>query len=113
MNIDHLHELDALFEYRKDALILFCLSCGVAEADGRPLHFSELAKVIVQKTNDYVPGGTISRSLRGLKERHLVAVIDEDTRHPSYQPTALGQRQAALLGFILDALDGWDEPQGE
>ena len=114
MNVDHLRALNALFEHRHDALILLCLTHGVAEAAGEPLHFRQIARTIIEQTGSYVPESNLSRSLPRLKEANLVAVQDEGTRHPSYRPTVLGERKAALLNLLLQALDGhdWDDPDG-
>ena len=112
MNVDHLRALNALFEHRHDALILLCLAHGVADAGGEPLHFRQLARTIIEQTGSYVPESNLSRSLPRLKEVNLVAVQGEGTRHPSYRPTALGERKAALLDLLLQALEGqdWDDP---
>ena len=105
MNVDHLRELNDLFEHRHDALILLCLTRGVADAAGQPLHFRQLARSIIEQTGSYIPESNISRSLPRLKDARLVAVHDGGTRHPSYRPTPLGAQKTALLTFILQAVE--------
>ena len=105
MNIDHLRELDDLFEYRNDALVLLCLARGVADAGGRPLRFREWARALITHTGTYISENAITRSLPRLKERKLVVAYDEGTRHPAYRPSRLGAQKAALLAFILDAIE--------
>jgi DNA-binding HxlR family transcriptional regulator len=100
VNLDHLRELDELFEYRGDALILLCLAHA-----GRPLRFRELARTIVEQSGSYIADGKISRSLPRLKQCGLVIVGDEDNRHPSYRPTPLGQAKAGLLTFVLESME--------
>lgn len=105
MNFDHLRELNDLFEHRHDALILLCLTRGVADGKGRPLHFRELARSIIHQTGTYIAESNISRSLPRLKDARLVAVYDEGTRHPSYRPTRSGEKKAALLALLLQAME--------
>jgi DNA-binding PadR family transcriptional regulator len=109
--IDHLRELDELFEHGGDATVLVCLAHGIAEADGRPLHFREMVRTIVEQSRGYVPEGKISRVLRRLQRSGFVAGHDEETRHPSYSLTPLGQQKASLLVFILETLENRDNQQ--
>lgn len=105
MNVDHLRELNDLFEHRHDALILLCLARGVADAADQPLRFRQLARSIIKQTGSYVPESNISRSLPRLRDAKLVAVHGADTRHPSYRPTLLGAQKAELVTFLLQAID--------
>ena len=105
MNFNYLRELNNLFEHRHDALILLCLSRGIAAGDGKPLHFRELARSIIDQTGTYIPESNISRSLPRLKDARLVTVYDEGTRHPAYRPTRLGEQKAALLALLLQAME--------
>ncbi|GAA4174553.1 hypothetical protein GCM10022251_74200 [Phytohabitans flavus] len=59
----------------------------------------------MEQTGSYIADSDLSRSLPRLKHSMLVAVHDEGTRRPSYAPTPLGEKQAALLTFILDAVE--------
>ncbi len=112
VNIDDLRELDELFERRYEALILLCLAHGVAEA-GRPLHFRQWARLLIAQTGTYTSDNAITRSLPRLKENGLVLAYNEDTRHPSYQPTQRGEQKAALLTFLLDAIATRRSQNGE
>jgi hypothetical protein len=105
VNIDHIRELDDLFEHRNDALVLLCLAYGVADAGGRPLHFREWARALIKHTGTYISENAITRSLPRLKERRLVVAFQEGTRHPAYRPSRLGAQKAALLALILDAIE--------
>ncbi|SRR6266511_1234341 len=114
MYLDHLRELDELFEHRGDATVLVCLAHGVAATHGRPLHFRELVRTIVEQCHGYVAEGKISRVLRRLQRSGLVAAADEDTRHPCYSLTPLGQQKANLLVFVLETLENRDnQPPGD
>jgi len=114
VNVDHFRKLNALFEHRYDALILLCLTRGVANAAGQPLHFRQLLRSIIEQTGTYIPESSISRSLPRLNDARLVAVDGKGTRHPAYRPTLLGTQNAALLTFILDAIENRndDDPAG-
>lgn len=108
MNFDHLRELNDLFGDRLDALILIYLARGVTNAAGRPLRCPQLARFIIKHGGSYVPEGNISRSLFRLQNARLVAVQDPDTTHPSYSPTRLGEQKAALLVFLVRAIEDQD-----
>ena len=105
MNIEHLRKLDELFDHRNDALVLLCLVRGVADAGGDALHFRQWVKALINHAGAYASENAITRSLPRLRERGLVIAYDEGTRHPSYRPSRLGAEKAALLAFILDALE--------
>jgi DNA-binding HxlR family transcriptional regulator len=109
--LDHLRELDELFEHRGDATVLVCLAHGIDAAKGRPLHFRELVRTTVERSRGYVPEGKISRLLRHLQRSGYVAGHDEDSRHPSYSLTPLGEQKANVLVFLLEALENRDNQQ--
>jgi len=86
----------------------------MAAVDGRPLHFRELVRTIVEQCRGYVAEGKISRVLRRIQRSGLVTAHDEHTRHPSYSLTQLGRQKANLLIFVLETLDNRDSqpPEG-
>jgi DNA-binding HxlR family transcriptional regulator len=104
VNFRHLRQLNDLFEHRHDALILLCLARATRKAR-RPLHFRELAKSIIEQTETYMAESDLSRSLPRLRQSALVTVHDAGSRRPSYEPTPLGEQKAALLVFILQAIE--------
>jgi DNA-binding PadR family transcriptional regulator len=114
MYSDQLRKLDELFEHSGDATVLLGLGLGhgMAAADGRPLHFSELVRTIVE-FRGYVAEGKISRVLRRLQRRGLVAAHDENSRHPSYSLTSRGRQKTNLLLFVLETLENRDNPTPE
>ncbi len=113
LNFDHLRELDELFEHRDFAIVLVCLAQGMAAVDGRPLHFRELARAIVEQSGSYVPEGNISRVLPRLRQSGLVTVDDENSRHPAYSVTPLGRCKADLLIFVMETLENRDNQPPE
>jgi len=113
LNFGHLRELDKLFELSDFAIVLVCLAQGVAAEGGRPLHFRELARKIVEQSGTYVPEGNINRVLTRFKKIGYVAVEDERGRHPAYRLTPLGQQKADLLIFVMEALENRDNSPPE
>lgn len=110
MFLDRLRELDQLFRHRNHVLVLLCLTRAVASAHGRPLHFRELVRTITEQSGSYVPESAVSRALPRLTAGGLIAVRDNDTRRPSYYPTPLGRRKAALIEQVLEVVEEHEEP---
>lgn len=100
-NYQHLRELSELFAYRGDAQVLISL------AGYSSLHYAELARAITAHTGERLSEGMINRCLPRL-EANALLIAEGPSRHKTYRLTPLGQAKAALLTYLLDALERRD-----
>lgn len=92
--------IDQLFEYRGDPLVIMCLA-------DRPLRYTELLRVIPERSGIELSDTQLGRSLARLVRRGQVDRVEHDGV-PLYKLTARGTIDAATLATILAAVD----PQG-
>jgi DNA-binding PadR family transcriptional regulator len=98
----HLRELNDLFGHRGDAQIIVSLA-------GYPsLRYAELARAITAHTGERLSDAEINRCLPRLETNGFL-VGDGPKRHKTYRLTRRGHAKAALLTYILDALDQRDD----
>jgi DNA-binding PadR family transcriptional regulator len=101
-NYQHLRDLNELFGHRGDAQVIISLA-------GYPsLRFAELARAITAQTGERFSDTEINRCLPRLEANGFL-VGDGPKRHKIYRLTRRGHAKAALLTYILDALDQREE----
>jgi DNA-binding PadR family transcriptional regulator len=101
-NYQHLRELNELFGHRGDAQIIISL------ADYPSLRYAELARATIIHTGERLSDAEINRCLPRLEANGLL-IGDGPKRHKTYRLTRRGRAKAALLTFVLDALDQREE----
>jgi hypothetical protein len=98
----HLRELNEIFQHRGNAQLILGLAT-------RPvLRYSELARVIVETTGDLLSATEINRCRLRLEAEGLL-IGEGPKTHRTYRLTRRGREKAALLEYILDAMEQRDE----
>ena len=98
----YLRYLNELFGHRGDAQIIISLAAYPC------LHYAELARAIITHTGERLSDAEINRCLPRLETNGFL-VGDGPKRHKTYRLTRRGHAKAALLTYILDALDQRDD----
>jgi len=102
--VDHkyLRDLHDVFHHRGNAHVIVSLAT-------RPvLRYSEIAPVIIETTGELMVASEINRCLKSLEAEGML--IGEGPRHHrTYRLTGRGHERAALLTFILRALEQRDD----
>jgi DNA-binding PadR family transcriptional regulator len=98
----YLRELNDIFQHRGDAQILLSL------ATRSGLRYSEIAPAVVATTGDVLSGTEIGRCRSRLEVEGLL-IVEGPKTHRSYRLTRRGREKAALLRYILDALERRNE----
>lgn len=103
MRVDYkyLRDLNDIFHHRGNAHVIVSLAT-------RPmLRYSEIAPVIIETTGELMVASEINRCLKSL-EAEGVLVGEGPRHHRTYRLTGRGRARAALLTFILAALEQRD-----
>lgn len=102
MDYKYLRDLHDIFHPSGNAHVIVSLAT-------RPvLRYSEIAPVIIETTGELMVASEINRCLKSLEAEGML--IGEGPRHHrTYRLTGRGHERAALLTFILTALEQRDD----
>ena len=93
-----LAQLETVYEYSGDVLILTCLY------QHEPLLFSELARLMQDESGMYRADAVLTKNMPRLRETGFVSKDESDPNHPVYRLTDRGRRAANVLSYVADQL---------